>query len=221
MSVHAARLGAQLLSGPPASSVEDVVARLLAVQAQELRGARLAVRSRSTGLTSADVDAALQQREVVVDWLCRGTLHLVRAEDHAWLHALTTPQLRVSNARRLAQEGVSPEQADRGVVAVVRALRNGPGRRAELREAVAAADVPVAGQALVHVLLLASLRGLVVRGPVVEGEQAFVLRADWLGPAPDVDRDAALVELARRYLAGHGPGSAQDLARWAGIALGD
>ena len=103
----------------------------------------------------------------------------------------------------------------------MRALDGGPLVRAALREAVAAADCPVAGQALVHVLLLASLRGHVVRGPVVGGEQAFVLRADWLGPASPVDRETALVELARRYLAGHGPADARDLARWAGLALGD
>ena len=34
-------------------------------------------------------------------------------------------------------------------------------------------------------------------------------------------RDLALAELARRYLAGHGPADQRDLARWAGIALGD
>ena len=221
MSVHAARLAAQLLSGPAATSVDDVVGRLLAVQAQELRGARLAVRSRSQGLSAVDVDAALADRSLVVDWLNRGTLHLVRAEDHAWLHALTTPQLATTSARRLAQEGVPPEAAERGVAAVVRALEGGPRVRADLREAVLPAGVPVAGQALVHVLLLASLRGHVVAGPVVGTEQAFVLRRDWLGPAPAVDREAALVELARRYLAGHGPASAADLARWAGLGLGD
>jgi hypothetical protein len=36
-----------------------------------------------------------------------------------------------------------------------------------------------------------------------------------------VDRDAALAELARRYLVGHGPASAADLARWAGLPLGE
>ena len=44
---------------------------------------------------------------------------------------------------------------------------------------------------------------------------------DWLGdpPAP-LDRDDALARLARRYLAGHGPADAHDLAKWAGIPLG-
>ena len=46
--------------------------------------------------------------------------------------------------------------------------------------------------------------------------------ADWLGEAPEpLERPDALARLARRYLAGHGPADAPDLARWAGITLGD
>ena len=83
----AARFTAQMLSGPPARNAEDVVRRILAVQAQDSRGARLAVRSRSTGLGAADVDAALsERRSLVVSWLNRGTLHLVAADDYWWLH---------------------------------------------------------------------------------------------------------------------------------------
>ena len=43
----------------------------------------------------------------------------------------------------------------------------------------------------------------------------------WLPRQPRVDRDTALVELARRYLLGHAPADERDLARWAGISLGD
>ena len=35
------------------------------------------------------------------------------------------------------------------------------------------------------------------------------------------DRDAALAELARRYLRGHGPATPEDLAAWSGLGLGD
>ncbi len=53
-------------------------------------------------------------------------------------------------------------------------------------------------------------------------DQAFVLTADWLGaPPPPLDREAALGELARRYLAGHAPAGDVDLAKWAGIGLRD
>ncbi|MFL5884699.1 MAG: winged helix DNA-binding domain-containing protein [Thermoleophilaceae bacterium] len=220
----AERLTAQLLAGEPARDAVAVVDRLLAVQGQDPRGARLAIRARSTGLTAADVDCALtEDRSLLITWLNRGTLHLVRSEDYHWLHALTTPPLFTASARRLAQEGVPPDDAERGVAAVERSLaEEGPLTRAQLRERIGAAGVRTEGQALVHVLMLASLRGVCVRGPMAGGDHAYVLVRDWLGEAPTaIDRDRALAELARRYLAGHGPAGARDLAKWTGLPLRD
>ena len=220
--MHRARLAAQLLSGAPARTVEDVVRRLLAVQGQDPRGARLAIRSRSVGLTAADVDTALTKRTLLISWLNRGTLHLVTPEDYWWLHPLTTPQLKTGNLRRLAQEGVTPAQAERGAEIVAAAVAEGPRTRAQLRAALDAGGVPTNGQAVVHVLVAATLRGHVVRGPMRGREQAFVAVGDWLGDPPELpDRDELLARLARRYLAGHGPADARDLSRWAGITLGD
>ena len=221
-AVLAARLGSQLLAGPTASSAEEAVGRLLAVQGQDARGFRLAVRARTDGVAAADVDAGLAERRLVVAWLNRGTLHLVRAEDNGWLHALTTPPLRATSATRLRQEGVSPEQAVRGVDAVVTEIeRHGPRSRDELRAALDAAGVPTAGQALVHVLLAATLQHRLLRGPVVDGEHRMVLADDWLPPAPELDREEALARLATRYLAAHGPAADRDLATWAGLPLRD
>jgi hypothetical protein len=217
------RLTAQLLAGPPARDPETVVGRLLAVQGQDQRGFRLAIRSRSTGLSAADVDRALTEgRSLILTWVNRGTLHLVRSEDYPWLHALTAPPIARGNARRLAQEGVTVSAGDRGVEVIRRSLeRDGPLSRDQLRERLESASVPTKGQALIHVLLLASLRGLTVRGPMVDGQHAYVLVKDWLGQPGPVDRDVALAELARRYLAGHGPADARDLAKWSGLPLRD
>jgi hypothetical protein len=203
--------------------VGEVCDRLLAVQAQDLRSARLAVRARTEGLSAADVDRALtDERTVVVGWLNRGTLQLVRREDYWWLHALTTPPLFTGSARRLAQLGVTAGAADRGVAAIERSLvAEGPLTRDQLRDRVEAVDVPTAGQALVHVLMLACLRGVAVRGPLVDGKHAYVSARDWLGGAPAVDRPRALAELARRYLTGHAPADDRDLAKWAGLPLRD
>jgi hypothetical protein len=222
--VVAARCTAQLLSGPPATTAEDAVRRVLAVQGQDPRGFRLAVRARTAGVVAADVDAALTgRRSLVVSWLNRGTLHLVTAEDFWWLHDLTTPQLAAESARRLQQEGVDPVLAERGIETVVAEIaEHGPRTREELRAALDAAGVPTAGQALVHVLLAATLRHRLIRGPVRDREHCMVLAEHWLGPAPEpLDRTAALERLARRYLAGHGPAADRDLAMWAKLPLRD
>jgi hypothetical protein len=219
----AERFTAQALSGPPLAGSAAVAERLLAVQAQDPRGARLAIRARTQGLSVADVDRALtNDRSLVISWLNRGTLHLVRSEDFPWLHALTTPPLHTGNSRRLAQEGVRPHEADQGVTTIERSLaERGPLTRVQLRERLDSAGVRTEGQALVHILMLATLRGVAVRGPMIGKEHAYVLVRDWLGEPEPVDRERALAELARRYLAGHAPAGDRDLAKWAGLPLRD
>jgi DNA glycosylase AlkZ-like len=224
-AVRRARLSAQLLSGRPARSAEAVARRLLAVQAQDLRAGRLAVRARTAGLTAAAVNAELESADVVVSWLQRGTLHLVCRDDYPWLHGLAAPTLRVGNLRRLQQTGFTPDAARTAVGLVVRWLEDGPLRRAEIGARLEVAGYPTRDQALVHLLFLATLDGRIVRGPFRGAEQAFVLVRDWLGDEPaqlaGEARERALAELARRYLAGHGPASAGDLAVWAGLPLRD
>jgi hypothetical protein len=201
-----------------------VAERLLAIQAQDPRGARLAVRARTEGLTAADLDRALtEDRSLLITWLNRGTLHLVRSEDYRWLQALTTPPLLTSNATRLRQEGVDAEEADRAVAIVERALADrGPLTRFQLRDELDAGGIRTAGQAPVHLVMLACLRGIAVRGPMAGSQHAYALVRDWLGSPPRaVDRGVALAELARRYLVGHAPASDRDLAKWAGLPLRD
>jgi Winged helix DNA-binding domain len=222
-SVVLARLASQLLTGPKASDPVAVARQLLAIQGQDPRGARLAIRVRSKGLSAKDVDHALSEdRTLLITWLNRGTLHLVASDDYPWLHALTAPTLATASARQLAQEGVTPDAADRGVAVIEGALaEEGPLDRAQLRERIDKAGIRTEGQALVHLLLLASLRGVAIRGPMVGAQHAYVLSRDWLGEQAPVDRERALAELARRYLVGHAPADDRDLAKWSGLPLRD
>ncbi len=64
---------------------------MIGVQAQDLRAAALALRSRVPGLTRGAVRAAALLRT----WTVRGTVHLIAASDRPWLHAL----LAARNAR--------------------------------------------------------------------------------------------------------------------------
>ena len=221
-ALRSARLEAQLLTRRSATSPEGVVDQLLAVQAQDARAVRLSIRSRSSVGSAAEVDAALtERRTLVVGSLQRTTLHLVAAADYWWLHALLTPRQRTTNATRLRQEGVTEAQAERGASVIHDAVQLGPRTRADLRVVLDGAGVPTAGQALPHVLHAAVMAGHVVRGPVVDGEHAFVDARSWLGDPPEEDRADQLARLAERYLRGHGPAAPEDLVKWTGLALGE
>ncbi len=197
--------------------------RLLAIQAQDARAFRLAIRVRSTGLSAAAVDATLSNsRTLVVSGLCRGTLHLVRAADYWWLHRLTAPRQLTANASLLAQLAVRDARVEEAVAVVMAEVSAGPKSRAELGAVLAGEGLPTGGQGLVHLLAAASLRAHLVRGPLRDGEHCFVDAERWLVRPPDGQgRDETLAMLARRYLAGHGPASPLDLARFCGIAVGD
>ena len=202
--------------------------RLLAVQAQDLHAARRALRARTRRLTAVDVDRALtDERSIIMAWLGRGTLHMVSREDYPWMLALTAPRQATDSDRRLAQEGISGADAERALRAIEEALSDaGPLTRPELAARVAAQGIRTEGQAMPHLLRRAALRGTAVLGPIRGARQAFALTRDWLDAEPatglaGAERDSALAELGRRYLAGHGPATAGDLAYWAGLPLRD
>lgn len=193
-----ARARAQWLHRPAGNSPVEIVGHLLAVQAQDLRAARLALRARGAGFTAAEVDCALESGELVIAWLNRGTLHMVRAEDHGWLLALTAREAPV--LRALARLGVN-DPGDR--------LERALGGR--LTRAAIAERAGTRGQATPYLIALAGLRGHLV----ATGEHVY--RA--IEPPAAPDEDAALRELGRRYLAAHAPADPEDLARWAGIGI--
>ena len=120
--LRALRCAAQLLAGEPVESATEAVRHHLALQAQDLRAAQLALRARVPGLAPHDVDRALNEREFVVTWVNRGTLHFVCPDDVPWLVALTGPTQAAAVARRLKLDGIDANRADRAIKAIATAL---------------------------------------------------------------------------------------------------
>lgn len=230
------RLVAQGLAGPRGRTPRDVVGRLAAVQAQDLRGALRSVALRTAATTAqqgttalqgtaADVVRALDAGEVVRTWPMRGTLHLVVAEDLPWMVALMTERPRAAAAARRRELGLSDAQVTTARGALEEALASGPGlSRAEVLGLWEDAGLPTAGGAGYHLLAHLAQTGVICQGPMRAGEQLFVLVSRWVPDGRvlgrDLDGEAALAEIALRYVRGHGPVSAQDLARWTGLPLG-
>jgi hypothetical protein len=202
----------------------EVVRHLLGVQAQVLSAAGLALGARTDGLTSESVERArLEERSIVLAWMMRGTLHLVAAEDYAWLQPLVVEPRIANSQRRLRELGLAADQVTRATRAIERMLeRDGPLGRGQIMERLRRQRVPAQVPAVgVHLLWLAESTGRVCHGPVRDRERCFVLVRDWIGNPTPMDRDAALAELAARYLAAHGPASPADLASWSGLRARD
>jgi Winged helix DNA-binding domain len=213
-----ARVANQGLGDTRATNVLDAVSQAVALQGQDHRANRLAVRVRTTGLTAKDVDAACRDRTVVRTWAMRGTLHMLAAADFWWMNGVLGPYFAARGAPRRRQLGLDDDLLERAAGALEKHLREPLGRR----ELVDRLDLPIDpdSQAPAHLLAWAANVGLVCRGPENDhGEPTYVLAQDWVGARPDIDLPAATATLARRYLAGYGPATAEDLAAWSGLPI--
>ncbi|MFL6182173.1 MAG: winged helix DNA-binding domain-containing protein [Actinomycetes bacterium] len=196
-----------------------------AMQAQDLASLQWSLGLR-LGTTLAGVDAELEKGEALRTWPMRGTIHLVPAEDAAWMVRVFGEKPLAGAAKRREYLGLDEKDADRAVELLAEALAGG-GRlsRSDCIAVLDAGGVSGAGQRGYHLLWYASQRGVTCIGPSVEGEQTFVLLDEWVqrccGGSRDVSREQALAEVALRYFQSHGPAPRKDFAGWAGITATD
>jgi hypothetical protein len=217
------RLLRQGIAKPPFDAPEQVVSWLCAMQAQDYRGALWAVGLRMRSATEAVVEQAIADRHLVRTWPMRGTLHLVCAADVRWMQQLLAPRVLAGSAARIAREhGLDGAAFKQCRKVVERALRDGlPISRRALYQALDDAGIGTAQQRGIQITGQLAQEGLICGGPREGRQPTFVLLDAWLPPTPPKSRDEALAELAVRYVHGHGPATAQDLAWWSGLTVKD
>lgn len=218
------RLRAQGLAGEREQTPVDVARRLLALQGQDPASVLWSLGLRSQQARGADgeavVRAAFDRGEIVRSWTMRGTLHAVAAADLRLLLGVTADRQRRTVATR--QRQLEVDDADIAVAtAAARTLLAGGARakRAELYAAFEAAGQRTSAQRGYHLIYALALADEICLGPYDGAEQCFVLNDEWLPARSDPDREAAVAEIARRYLESHGPASERDLSVWAKIPL--
>ncbi|MFI9007597.1 winged helix DNA-binding domain-containing protein [Actinosynnema sp. NPDC053489] len=201
---RALRMRAQRLT-TPARSLSELLRDVLAVQAQDLAAAGLAVRARTTGLSPADLRAALDAGDVVRTCAMRGAVHLVRREDVGWLVALLGPVNAARSRRRRLELGLTDEVCGRALDALREVLTE-PLTRAQVVARLAGVGVALDPAAPAYLLAHAANLGV-----VCAGESTYRL----LEPSDDEPRGAA--ELVRRYLRACGPATVEDFTAWSGL----
>jgi hypothetical protein len=218
------RAAAQLLHRPGGNAHPADIARTIAgAQAQDERAGRLAFRARNARLKAADIDRARnEERSLVRTWAMRKTMHLLASDDVGWLVPLFEPITLSESRRRLAQLGIEPKDQDRALHEIERALESGgPTSRTALVERLERRNIAINDQTRVHIFRLAVASGVACQGPDLDGRSSLVLEGDWLGPRPPFDREAALAELAHRYVGAFGPATEADFYGWSGLARRD
>ncbi len=212
------RMAALRLIGSTLKTPTEAVRWLLAVQAQDLPGAKWALGLRVPGCTLADVDAALAAGTIVRSWPMRGTLHLTAAEDLPWMLALLTPRVIAGLAKRQVQLALNAKQLAKARDVASKVLTGKQQlTRKELLAAFDKAKLDANPHRGYHILFYLAQTGHICMGP----GDSYVLIEEWITKPRVLDREASLRELALRYFRSHGPSTLDDLVRWAKLTMPD
>ncbi|MGW6733165.1 winged helix DNA-binding domain-containing protein [Streptomyces sp. NPDC055013] len=232
----ARRTERQFLSRPAArgTPVADVVGAMLGAHAQVLSAAEVSVGVRATGVTRADVRAALwEDHSLVKTFGPRGTVHLLpAAELPLWCGALTA--ISTGPSPFPPDIAVTEEQAEQIVAAIGDALDGVCLTVEELGEEVVARTGPWAGDRVMpafqdlwprwrQVMHRAGQSGALCFGPN-RGRKVTYTRPQGVDPVPaprsGTAGEGALRELVRRYLRAYGPATPQHFAKWLAAPAG-
>jgi hypothetical protein len=201
---------------PTATEPADVVARLVAMQAQEHTYARWSVGQRC-GASASAVDAAYDAGALLRTHVLRPTWHYVTPADLRWLLELTGRRLESGNARRDQELELDARTCRRAVDVIADAVASGPATRRELAQVLEQRGISTAGQRMPHLLFHAELRMAVCSGPMHGAQHTYVPFDERVPPGPGWSDDEALAELARRWFAARGPATIRDFRWWSGL----
>jgi hypothetical protein len=221
MDVARQRLTQQFLVGTRCGRPEEVVDRLLAVQSQDYPGAKWAVAQRTRDCDDAAVQKAFQDGRILRTHVMRPTWHFVTPADIHWLLELTAPRVHAVSAYYYRRHGIDAPGVKRSRSRIEKALSRGEHlTREELARAIDE-RATMSGERLGHFIMHAELAGLICSGRMRGKQHTYALLEERAPRGRKFGRDEALAQLARRYVSGHGPAQAQDLAWWSGLTVAD
>ena len=210
------------LTGTPFSSPEETVRWHGGMQAQDYGPAKWSIAQRSKNVSDADIDDAVSRGSIIRTHVLRETWHFVARDDLRWLLALTGPRLQRSNASRYRQLGLDARTRARCESRISTAIEEqGHLTRDQIGGVLDAARIDRAGQRLPHILMHCELEGAICSGGRAGKHHTYALVDERVPRTPRFDRDNALTELVRRYLASHGPATIKDLQWWASLTAAD
>jgi winged helix DNA-binding protein len=217
------RLANQHLTAATLTTPADVVRRLGAVQAQDYAAAKWAVALRTRGAVDGVVEQALTDGSIIRTHVLRPTWHFVAPADIRWMLALSAPRVKAAMAYYDRNLELDDAVFRRSNAAIASALRDGKElTRAELAQVLRRARVDVtSSQRLGHLVMRAELDGVICSGARRGKQFTYALLEERVPPAAALDRDEALLELARRYFATRSPATANDFAWWSGLTVAD
>jgi len=212
-----------LVEPAPRGRLLDVVGAVCGIHAQMMPSAELSVGLRVAGMTRTDLREELwERRGLVKTYGLRGTVHLFpAAELPLWMAALRAkpepkrpPEVTLTAPERVAVVEAIGDALD-GRRLTRDELEQEVGRR--LGSWATQPGAPAFGGTWPRWMFglgAAATDGVLCFGPAQGSRVSYVRVDQWIERQDRVDGEQALAEVVRRFLAGYGPATHREFARW-------
>lgn len=207
--LNRALLARQLLLDRSTATLPQALEQLAGIQAQYAPSMYIGLWSRLEGFERGALTAAIEDRTVVVGTLMRTTIHLVSPADY-WPFAVATRAVR--RQQWLRTTDLTEPQME-AAARTLEATLDGPMRRTDVEKLIGK-DPARAIHNWVD-LVRAPPSGTWDR----RRADLYASAREWLQTTPELDEDAAMDHLVRRYLAAFGPATRKDIHTFTGLGL--
>jgi len=208
--LNRALLARQLLLERKALPLPRAVEQMGCVQAQYAPSTYVGLWSRVESLERDAVTRALARRSLVQGTLMRNTIHVVSRGDY-W------PLVLAIRSERMAWSRSVQHTDERVVRRAAERLRRFLAEGAKSQKEIADAGLWAPGVGIWLDLVRVPPSGTWER----RRADLFGLAEDWVGPEPELSHADARAHLVRRYLGAFGPASRKEIAKWAGVRVGE
>jgi len=212
--LNRALLARQMLLERVKAPLPKVLDRMGTLQAQYAPSMYIGLWTRMDGFERDQLDRALERRSVAQGTLMRSTIHLASKADY-WPAAIG---IRQGRREAWLKYGPRREYTAAQMSAQARKLRAALGDRTMSRKEIH----ELLGKDTVVTNGVNAWLDLVRVPPSGTWERRradlYAAAEQWLGPAPEIDETEGKELLVRRYLGAFGPGTAAEIAHWAGLA---
>jgi hypothetical protein len=210
--LNRALLARQLLLERATMSIPRAAEQIGTIQTQYAPSAYVALWTRLHAFERDALTRALERAQVVQATMMRNTIHIATPSNY-WPLVIAIRPERMAWSRRIQK--AEPQELERAARRLRTFLADGPRRQAEIVEKLGD-EVWRPGIGIWLDLVRVPPSGTWER----RRADLYGLADEWVGPEPELDHQAAVKHLVRRYLGAFGPAPRVDIADWAGMRVG-
>ncbi len=204
------------------STPKEIVGWLGAIQAQDYPMAKWAVGLRLGNASDEMVEKALDNGNIIRTHILRPTWHFVSADDIHWMLSISGQRLNTVLGTYHKQLELNDAVFNKCFAIIERHLRdNNHLTREEIMIELGKEGILTNNYRSIHIMYKAEANGIVCSGAKRGNQLTYALLEERVPKRGTMSKEEALITLAKRYFASHGPATLQDFVWWSGFTVGE